>query len=67
MASRAFKRAIDIAGGQRALAVELGVTPAFISNCLNERVKIPVKIAIKIEEITQGAVQRSALRPDIYL
>lgn len=62
----ALKRAVEIAGGQTALARALGVQQAHVWNWLNRDKVLPAEYAIPIERATGGAVTRHELRPDLY-
>lgn len=63
----ALQKAIEIAGGQRALARSLGVAQAHVWYWLNKSAgKVPAERAAQIEEATHGAVTRHDLRPDIF-
>jgi len=56
--------AVKAAGGQTALAREIGVTQKHIWNWLNRDEKVPAEHVLAIEEAT--GVSRHHLRPDIY-
>lgn len=62
----ALKRAVEIAGGQTALAKALGVQQAHVWNWLNRDKVLPGEYAIPIERATGGQVTRQELRPDLY-
>ena len=62
----ALKRAVEIAGGQTALAEALGVKQAHVWNWLNRDNALPAEYCIPIERATDGRVTRHELRPDIY-
>lgn len=64
MATRedALSRSIDIAGGVRALARTLGISPQAISQWS----RVPAERVLAIERATGGAVTRTELRPDLY-
>ena len=62
----ALKRAVEIAGGQTALAKALGVQQAHVWNWLNRDSALPAEYVIPIERATKGRVSRHELRPDIY-
>ena len=59
----ALSRAIDIAGGVRALARTLGISPQAISQWS----RVPAERVLAIERATSGAITRMELRPDLYL
>lgn len=60
----ALKRAVEIAGGQTALAKKLGITQARVWNWLNRDKVLPGEFAIPIERVT--GVTKHELRPDLY-
>ena len=65
MCTEALKRAVKIAGGQKALASKLaGVSQQKISYWLNTAKKVQAEYVLAIEEIT--GVSRHELRPDLY-
>lgn len=66
-----LERAIDIAGGQAAMARKLTaagyrVRQAHIWKWLNRAKKLPAEAVLPIEQVTEGAVSRHDLRPDIF-
>jgi DNA-binding transcriptional regulator YdaS (Cro superfamily) len=63
MAKSPLKKAIEIAGGQAALADHNGSTQGHVSKWL-ERNYVPPEFVLSIEEAT--GVSRHDLRPDIY-
>ncbi len=58
----ALHRAIDLAGGVRALARRLGITPQAISQWK----RVPAARVLAVERATSGTVARTMLRPDLY-
>lgn len=60
----ALKEAIEIAGGQSALASRLGVSPQRVWNWINTLGHVPSKHVISVEDAT--GVHRTRLRPDLY-
>ncbi len=66
MSLKALEKAVDLAGGQTALANLLGVTQGRIWNWLNRDQKVSPEMVIAIETATGGKVSRHDLRPDIY-
>jgi DNA-binding transcriptional regulator YdaS (Cro superfamily) len=61
-----IRRAIDIAGSQRALADQIGLSQQGISYLLNDAPQVSAEIAIAIHRATQGKVRKEELRPDIF-
>lgn len=61
---KAVLRACEILGSQAALAQDVGVRPAFVSQWLSGTRPIPPMRCIAIERATGGAVTRKDLRPD---
>lgn len=66
MSQEALQRAVEIVGGQTALAEKLGVKQGHIWYWLNKANRAPAEQAIAIEAATGGQVTRHQLRPDIY-
>ena len=62
----ALERAVEIAGGQSALARKLGLKQANVWHWLNRAEHVPAEQAIAIEQATGGAVTRAELRPDLF-
>ena len=56
--------AIELLGGEKKTATALGVTPSFITSLKHGTRPIPLARAMQLEELTEGAVKASALRPD---
>ena len=63
----ALKRAVDVVGGVKKLALDLGVHSNTVSGWLYRELKIPAHHVKKIVQVTQGAVRPEELRPDIFL
>lgn len=61
-----LQRAIEILGGQSALARACGKKQAHVWYWLNRSGRVPAEQAITIEQATGGEVSRHDLRPDIY-
>ncbi|MEE9347023.1 MAG: aspartate carbamoyltransferase catalytic subunit [Robiginitomaculum sp.] len=61
-----LQRAIDIAGGQRALGDAIGKSQQYIWNLLNEAKHVKAEVALEIEDATDAMVTREQLRPDIF-
>lgn len=62
---QALERAIEIAGGQSALAEKIGKKQAHVAMWLRRR-KVPAEVCVDIEGATNGAVTRESLRPDVF-
>jgi len=60
------KRASAIVGSQRALASMLDIDPSFVSQWVSGHRKVPPNYCGHIEAMTDGAVTREQLRPDIF-
>lgn len=65
MTKDAIAKACKAVGGQAALARSLNVTPATVSQWVNEVRPVPAERCPSIERITQGAVRCEDLRPDV--
>ena len=63
---RHIGRAITKCGSQAALADKTKLSQSGISWLLNEATQVSAEIAVKIEEATDGEVQRWQLRPDLF-
>ena len=62
----ALQKAIEIVGGQTALARHLGLKQPHIWQWLNVSKRVPAEFVLEIERATAGRVSRHELRPDIY-
>ena len=62
----ALEKAVELAGGQTALARAVDVKQGHIWWWLNRSGKAPAEKCIDIERATAGAVTRHELRPDVY-
>lgn len=62
----ALNRAIELLGGQSALARACGVKQGHVWHWLNKSRKVPGDYVLTIEAATNGAVSRYELRPDIF-
>jgi DNA-binding transcriptional regulator YdaS (Cro superfamily) len=59
--------AINALGGtQESAAKALNVSQAFISKLMNGKQKPSAKMALKIEQASNGEFKREQLRPDIF-
>jgi DNA-binding transcriptional regulator YdaS (Cro superfamily) len=61
-----IRRAVDLAGSQRALADQIGLSQQGISYLLNDAPQVSAEIAIAIHRATSGKVRKEELRPDIF-
>ena len=61
--SNAVRRAIEAAGGPRAVAAALGISPQAVSKWPD---RLPAERVLDLERLAGGAVSRHELRPDIY-
>lgn len=66
MSIEALQRAIDLAGGQRALAAKIGKQQGHIAKWLHRDKKVPAELCISIERAVDGEVTRYDLRPDVF-
>lgn len=63
----ALRKATEIVGGQTAMARALSIGQSRVSNWLNrDQQGAPAEFCIAIETLTEGAVTRYQLRPDIF-
>ena len=60
----ALEKAIEIVGGRRQLAEQLGCSSEAVRQWLDRR--IPAERVLDIERATGGKVTRYELRPDLY-
>lgn len=61
----AITRAIDLVGGQAALAKLCEVTPQAVHQWAHDVRPVPPKHALTIQRATAGAVTAAELRPDL--
>lgn len=67
MTATPLQRAIEICGGQNALAKKIGVKQSTLWHWIERSRKgVPAEYVIKIEKATAGQVKRTELRPDLY-
>lgn len=59
-------RAIKLVGKQSILAQRIGCVQQTVSKMLHDDMPIPAELAVKIHEVTEGRVSKSALRPDLF-
>lgn len=59
-------RAVEIVGGQTALADVLGIKQQNVWSWLNRTKRCPPEYVLRVEAATGGAVTRYQLRPDVY-
>lgn len=65
MNASAFQRAVDVAGGQKALALGIGTSQSNVWYWLNKaKSGVPAEWVQKVEGAT--GIPRHALRPDLY-
>lgn len=64
--NRIIKRAADAVGGQTQLVRALGLKSQGTISAWRKSGRIPAEHVLKIEELTQGAVGRHEVRPDLY-
>lgn len=60
-----LQKAVEISGGQSALAAKLGIRQQTVFVWLKNN-KVPAERALQVEKIVNGAVTCHQLRPDIY-
>jgi DNA-binding transcriptional regulator YdaS (Cro superfamily) len=53
-------------GAKDALAKDLGITRTWMSQLISGRHLCSPELAVEIERLTQGAVTRKELRPDLF-
>ena len=63
---RHIRRAVELAGSQRALAEKIGLSQQGISYLLNDAPQVSAEIALAIDRATNGQVRKEELRPDIF-
>ena len=64
MKRSAIGKAVDVAGGQAALARMLGVNRSTVNSWVKKRNRVTAETAKKIEVIT--GIKREDLRPDLF-
>ena len=62
----AIKKAILFFGGTVKLAKKLNADHSNVSKWLYSKLPIPLKHAVKIEQLTKGEIKAKDLRPDVY-
>ncbi len=62
----AITRAVELAGGQTALAKQLGVSQGLVWHWCAGRLKVRAERCGAIETATNGQVTRAMLRPDVF-
>lgn len=62
----ALRKAVELAGGQVALAKAIGVKQQHVWNWLNRDLKTPAERVVAIEHAVAGEVTRYELRPDVF-
>lgn len=66
LATAALQRAVDLSGGQNALARMIGVGQGHVWYWLRRSKRIPAERAAQVERATDGAVTKEELRPDLF-
>lgn len=61
-----MRRAVEIMGGQKALAQACGERPQTIWETLHRKQKMPAWLAVRIVDATSGKVSIKELLPDVY-
>ena len=54
-------------GAKSEMAAYLGISLTWLSLVINGKRKVSPKLALAIEEATQGLVKKADLRPDLFL
>ena len=62
----AIKCAVEIAGGQTALAARVGLAQAYVHNWVYRNKQVGPRFVIPVEKAVDGKVTRHQLRPDLY-
>ena len=63
METEAFKKVVQIVGSKAEIARQCGVTDQHIQKWKS---KVPAVHVVKLEKLTDGAVRREDLRPDVF-
>lgn len=66
MSKKALQKAVALTGGQAALARRLNVSQPLVWYWVHKAKVVPIEVVASIEEITDGAVTRADLRPDVF-
>lgn len=61
---KAIEKAVERAGGQKALAVMIGTSQSHVWNWINRDCRVTAEFVLPIERAT--GISRHELRPDIY-
>lgn len=61
-----IQQACDAVGGQAAMSVQLGISPAQVNQWCKGSRPVPLEYCTAIERATAGAVTRAELRPADY-
>lgn len=62
----ALVKAVQIVGGQSALAAAIGTKQQNVWWWLNKKRAVPAEFVLPIERATEGKVTKEELRPDLY-
>jgi len=61
----AMEKAVSFFGGVLKLSEKLNVQQSSVSKWLHSKLPVPIKHAVKIEELTNGEIKAKDLRPDL--
>ena len=61
----AMQKAVLLFGGVVKLSEKMNVQQSTISKWLHSKLPVPIKHAVKIEELTNGKIKAKDLRPDL--
>ena len=62
----AMEKTVLLFGGTVKLSKKLNVDQGNVSKWLHSKLPIPLRHAIKIEQLTKGEIKVKDLRPDVY-
>ena len=62
----AIRKAVDVVGGQTALAKAMQVSQGLVWQWCAGRLRVPAERCGQIEQATDGKVTRCELRPDVF-
>ena len=61
-----IERAVDLAGGQKALADAINVKPAMVWQWVNGHRPVAAHHCLPIQQATEGQITVHDLRPDVF-